>query len=146
MLTKLTNKRFYLDPMLITQMWLFWYKEASLLRLQPMRPKARGLAPTRRPAWLARSDGPYRLPFRTVPVALTGAVQLRTDGISSCCYIDNVHNQPLYELRYARKACSGTLVGPCLLSAYNINKDHMKCTVYTVHLFTIHKQVCSSRT
>jgi hypothetical protein len=30
--------------------------------------------------------------FRTIPVALTGAAQLRADGISSC-YIVNVHNQ-----------------------------------------------------
>jgi hypothetical protein len=39
-------------------------------------------------------DGPYRLPFCSVPVALTGAAQLRADGISSCCYIVNVHNHP----------------------------------------------------
>ncbi len=33
--------------------------------------------------------------FRTVPVPLTGAAQLRVDGISSCCgYIINVHNHP----------------------------------------------------
>jgi hypothetical protein len=32
--------------------------------------------------------------FRTLPVALTGAAQLRADGISSCCYIINVHNHP----------------------------------------------------
>jgi hypothetical protein len=39
-------------------------------------------------------DGPYRLPFRTIPVALTGAAQLRADVISSCCYIVNLHNHP----------------------------------------------------
>ncbi len=39
-------------------------------------------------------DGPYRLPFCSVPVALTGAAQLQADGISSCCYIVNVHNHP----------------------------------------------------
>ncbi len=32
--------------------------------------------------------------FPTVPVALTRAAQLRADGISSCCYIVNVHNHP----------------------------------------------------
>jgi hypothetical protein len=32
--------------------------------------------------------------FRTVPVALTGAAQLRADGISSCCYTVNVPNHP----------------------------------------------------
>ncbi len=54
------------------------------------------------PGWLEESDpagvmdGPYRLPFpyRTVPVALRGAAQLRADGISSCCYVVNVHNRP----------------------------------------------------
>ncbi len=40
------------------------------------------------------ADGPLRLPFRTVPVALTGAAQLRADGISRCCYIVKVHNHP----------------------------------------------------
>ncbi len=30
--------------------------------------------------------------FRTVPVALTGAAKLRADGISSCCYVENIHN------------------------------------------------------
>jgi len=30
--------------------------------------------------------------FRTIPVALTGAAQLRADGISSCSYIVNVNN------------------------------------------------------
>jgi hypothetical protein len=39
-------------------------------------------------------DGPYRLPFRTIPVALTGAAQLRADVISSCCYVVNLHNHP----------------------------------------------------
>jgi hypothetical protein len=73
-----------------------------------MRPKARGLVQHGGPpGWLEKSDpagvilyvmdGPYRLPFpnsRTVPVALTGAAQLRADGISSCCYIVNVLNHP----------------------------------------------------
>jgi hypothetical protein len=39
-------------------------------------------------------NGLYRLPCRTIPVALTGAAQLRADGISSSCYIANVHNHP----------------------------------------------------
>jgi hypothetical protein len=34
------------------------------------------------------------IPFCTVPVALTGAVQLRADEISSCCYTVNEHNHP----------------------------------------------------
>ncbi len=52
--------------------------------------------------------------FRTVPVALTGAAQLRADGISSCCYIVNVHNHPSWALSWA-----GTLLDPCLLSGWN---------------------------
>ncbi len=32
--------------------------------------------------------------FRTVPVSLTGAAQLWADGISSCCYMINIHNHP----------------------------------------------------
>jgi hypothetical protein len=70
-----------------------------------MRTKAVGLVQHGGPpGWLEESypagvifyvmDGSYRLPFRTVPVALTGAAQLRADGISSCCNIVNVHNQP----------------------------------------------------
>jgi hypothetical protein len=56
------------------------------------------------PGWLEESDpagvilyvtdGPYGLHFRTVPVALTGAAQLRAEGISCFCYIINVHNHP----------------------------------------------------
>ncbi len=68
-----------------------------------MRPKARGLAQHGGPpGWLEESDpavvilyvmdGPYRLPFRTVPVALIGAAQLRADGIFTCYYIVTVHN------------------------------------------------------
>jgi hypothetical protein len=34
-------------------------------------------------------DGPYRLPCRAIPVALTGVAQLLADGISSSCYIVN---------------------------------------------------------
>ena len=73
-----------------------------------MRPKARGLAQHGGPpGWLEESDPadvilyvidePYRLPlqYRTVPVALTGAAQLRAEGISSCSYILNdTHNHP----------------------------------------------------
>jgi hypothetical protein len=41
-------------------------------------------------------DGPFRLPCFTLRVALTGAVQLRAEGIASCFfYIVNVHNHPL---------------------------------------------------
>jgi hypothetical protein len=68
-----------------------------------MRPKARGLAQHGGPlGWLEESDPagvtlhvisrPYACLFRTVPVALTGAAQLRADGISSYCFI--VHNHP----------------------------------------------------
>jgi hypothetical protein len=38
-------------------------------------------------------DGPYHLPF-PYRTGCPGAVQLRADGISSCCYIVNVHNHP----------------------------------------------------
>jgi hypothetical protein len=31
---------------------------------------------------------------RAVPSALSGAAQLRADGVSSFCYIVNVHNHP----------------------------------------------------
>ncbi len=37
-------------------------------------------------------DGPYTaFLFRNVPVAMTEAAQLRTDGISKCCYLVNIH-------------------------------------------------------
>jgi hypothetical protein len=72
---------------------------------QPMRPKARGLAlHGDQPGWLQESDsagvildemeGRTAYLLRTVPVALTGAAKLRAKGISSCCYIVNVHNHP----------------------------------------------------
>ncbi len=38
------------------------------------------------------STGRISCLFRTVPAALTGAAQLRTARISSCCYVENVHN------------------------------------------------------
>ncbi len=68
-----------------------------------MRPKARGLAQHGGPpGWLEKSDpagvvlyvmtGYNAGLFHAVPVALTGVAQLRADGISSCCYIVNVHN------------------------------------------------------
>jgi hypothetical protein len=68
-----------------------------------MRPKARGLAQHGGPpGWLEESNPAgvifvrdrrgYRLPFRTEPVALTRTAQLRAYGISSCCYIVNVHS------------------------------------------------------
>jgi hypothetical protein len=75
-------------------------------RLEPVRPKARGLAQHGGPpGWLEESepagvifyvmDGPYRLPFPyCTGCPQTGAAQLRADGISSCCYIVNVHNHP----------------------------------------------------
>ncbi len=49
-----------------------------------------------RQVWCCTRDGMGHTAclFRTVPVALTGATQLRADGISSCCYIVNVHNHP----------------------------------------------------
>jgi hypothetical protein len=66
-----------------------------------MRPRARGLAQHGGPpGWLEESDpagsilyvmdGPYHLPFCAVPVALTGAAQLRAYGI----YIVNECTQP----------------------------------------------------
>jgi hypothetical protein len=71
-----------------------------------MRPKARGLAKHGGPpGWLEESvpagvilymmDGPYSLPFPYLPyLSMTGAAQLRADGISSCCYKVNVHYHP----------------------------------------------------
>jgi hypothetical protein len=77
--------------------------------LQAMRPKIRGLAQHGGPpGWLERSDlaggilfvidGRIGCLFHTVPVALTGAAQLRADGISSCCYIVNVFNHPSWAM------------------------------------------------
>ncbi len=73
----------------------------SNIQLSTQTPKARGL--TRHggpPGWLEKSD-PAGVILdvmdclsRTVPVALAGAAQVRADGISSCCYIINVHNRP----------------------------------------------------
>jgi len=62
-------------------------------------------------------DGPYRLPFLyRILVALTGAAQLRAEGISSCCYIVNVPNHPSWAtVCHAWKAWPGTL-DPRLLS------------------------------
>jgi hypothetical protein len=75
-----------------------------------MKPNARGLVQHGgTPGWLEGGeesdptgmilhvmDGPHRTAclFLTVQVALTGAAQLRADGISSCCCIVNVHNHP----------------------------------------------------
>jgi len=84
-----------------------------------MRPKARGW-----PAWLAGGEWPGRCDFvrdgravlfRTVPAALTGAAQLRADGIPSCCYSKCTHYYTTirHEPRQARKAWPGTLVDPC---------------------------------
>ncbi len=63
------------------------------------RPKARGLTQHGGPpGWLVESDPAdvilFASLFRTVSVALPEAAQLRADGISSCCYIVNVHNHP----------------------------------------------------
>ncbi len=60
--------------------------------------------------------------FRTVPVAQTGAAQLRVDGVSICCYLINVHiyyTTIRQNLHHARKAWPGTLVDTCLLSGYS---------------------------
>jgi hypothetical protein len=80
------------------------HPQESVAPLPLNEPKARGLAQHGGPpGWLEESDsagailhkmdGPYRL-FGPVTVALTGAAQLRADGISSCFYIINVHNHP----------------------------------------------------
>jgi hypothetical protein len=76
---------------------------ATLARINYVYIYARGLAQHGgSPGWLEESDledvisdvmhGPTDCLFRTVPVALTGAAQLRAGGIPSCCYIVNVHN------------------------------------------------------
>jgi hypothetical protein len=97
-----------------------------------MRPKARSAGPTQRPAWLAEGERPGRCDFvcdgRAVPPAfsvpyrlsLKGAAQLRGDGISSCCYIVNVHNHPSWATS-CMEAWLGTLGDPCLLSGNNVN-------------------------
>ncbi len=96
--------------------------------LWPMRPQARGLAQHGSPLagwrrgirqvwfytwWTGRTA----CPFRTVPVALTGAAQLRADRISSCCYIVNIYNHPSWAMS-RKEAWPGTLVDTCLLSDY----------------------------
>ncbi len=90
----------------------------------PMRPKARGLTQHGgRPGWLEKSDpgrcdfGRDRLPFpyrtgcpnRSCP-------QLRADGISSCYYIINVHNQASWATSRKEGMAWYSIVGPCLLS------------------------------
>jgi hypothetical protein len=53
-------------------------------------------------------------------LALTGAAQLRADGISSFCYIVYVHTTHYItirnELRHEKNTWPGPLVDPCLLS------------------------------
>jgi hypothetical protein len=67
-----------------------------------MRPKARGLAQHGDLLGWPEAIDPANVIlyitaghtvclFHTVPVALTGAAQMREDGISSCCFIVNVH-------------------------------------------------------
>ncbi len=87
--------------------------------------------PTWRPAWLAGREWPSRCDFvrdrqalrpnffSTIPVALTGVAQLRADGISSCCYVGNVHKHPSWAISCKEgMACYSTLVDPCLLSVW----------------------------
>ncbi len=54
-------------------------------------------------------DGSYLMLFPTVPVALTGAAQMRADGISRCSNIVNVHY-------VTQGSWTGTLVDLGLLS------------------------------
>jgi len=79
-----------------------------------MRPKARGQTQHGGPpGWLEDSDpagvilyvmdGPYRLLFHAVPVALKGAAKLRADGMYTTIRL---------ELRHTRKSWPGTR---CLL-------------------------------
>ncbi len=59
--------------------------------------------------------------YRTVPVALTEAAQLRADGTSSCCYIQEMYTILCHGLRQARKAWPGILLfllDPCFLSGW----------------------------
>ena len=93
-----------------------------------MRPKARGLAQHGGPpGWLEESDqtgvnsyvmdGPSVSLFNTVPVALTGASQLRADAISSCCFKAEVHNHPSWaSSRKEGMAWHSSIVDRCLLS------------------------------
>jgi hypothetical protein len=86
-----------------------------------MRPKARGLTQHGGPpGWLEESD-PAGCDFVRDGRAVLPAFsyrRLRADGISSCCYIVNVHNHPACAMSHTRKAWPGTLVDPCLLSRY----------------------------
>ncbi len=83
----------------------------------PMRPKSRGLAQHGgSPGWLEESvilytwwTGRTACLSCTVPVALTGAAQLWSNGISSCCYII-MYTTILHELHHTRKAWHGTLI------------------------------------
>ncbi len=88
-----------------------------------MKPKARGLAQHGGPPCLLEEselagvilyvmEVPYPLTFRY----LTGCPAVRTDGISSCCYIIKMYTTIRHELFHARKAWPGTLVDPCLIS------------------------------
>ncbi len=100
------NVTIFLSLMLkILEQFLSWVRY-----LNPMRPKAiegwpnmaARLAGWRRVAqqmWFCMWwTGRTAYLFRTVLVALTGAAKLRAQGISSCCYIVNVHNHPSWAM------------------------------------------------
>ncbi len=87
-----------------------------------MRPKARGLAQHGGPlSWLEERvpsmfwflyvmNGPCRLPCR----AVAAAAQLRAVGISSFCYIVNVHNRPSWlKSRMAGRGRLSIITAPC---------------------------------
>ncbi len=91
-------------------------------------PKARGLVRHGGPpGWMEESDpagvilymmyGSYRPPSPyTNPVALTGAAQLLSDEISSCCYIINVHNHPSWATSRKEVMAWYSRIPPRLLS------------------------------
>ncbi len=109
---------------------------------RPMRPKGRGVVQHGGPpGWLEKSElgrcdfvrtGRTACLFRTIPVALTEAAQLRPDGISSSCYIYiavNVHNH-LSWATSRKEGMPGTLVDPCLLSGLDRpGKSHRSAVI-----------------
>ncbi len=117
------------------RLWDWWVRGC----LETMRPKARGLAQHGGPpAWLAGRrvarqvwfctwwTGRTVCLFRTVPVALTGAAQLRADGISSCCYIVKKWTQPS-AMSYVMQGRHGRYCSrQCLLSVWKPNNFNGK--------------------
>jgi hypothetical protein len=108
---------------------------------RPMRPKARGLAQHggRLAGWrrvtrqvrFVRDGRRSACLFRTVSIALTRASQLRAEGISSFCYIVNVHNYPSCKegiAWYSSRSMPSLWFRPCCIYP----ELPVQCTLYTV--------------